>query len=125
MSEDEMLITEFVTGPFEMHLVAEADLSKMRAMLDHYYLAEATERVDIGLQYRIIYRVAFGSRRVIVERVRPRGRAYTGLEKWGRDRTNPSEEAAETWTDLRDYIRSRGRDVVAGRVVRIPPKPVD
>jgi mRNA-degrading endonuclease RelE of RelBE toxin-antitoxin system len=32
--------------------------------------------------YRIVYRVLFGKRTVLVERIRPRPSAYSGLDRW-------------------------------------------
>ena len=32
--------------------------------------------------YRVVYRVLFGKRKVLVERIRPRPSAYSGLDRW-------------------------------------------
>ena len=32
--------------------------------------------------YRIVYRVLSGKRRILIDRIRPRGSAYSGLDRW-------------------------------------------
>lgn len=39
-------------------------------------------RIYVGAGYRLVYRVSVKQRKIIVQRIRPRGKAYVGLEKW-------------------------------------------
>ena len=46
-------------------------------------------RIRVEENHRVIYRVSFGQRRILVVTIRPRGEAYIGWVKWGADRTTP------------------------------------
>ena len=41
-------------------------------------------RIRVEENHRVIYRVDFGHRRILVAVIRARGEAYRGWEKWGR-----------------------------------------
>lgn len=61
------------------------DATKLRRNVKRYRIYTYRSR------YRIVYTVT--KDRVIIERVLPRPFAYSGLEKWGRDRTNPDQQS--------------------------------